>query len=306
MNKKIILAGGAGYLGKFLSNALTEKGYEVVILSRSPKENQSNVKYCKWDGKSLGDWFKEVDGAFAVVNLTGKSVNCRYTDDNKREIVESRTNSVRVLGEAILKSKNPPKVWVQTSSLAIYGNTGEKMCDENTPLGKGFSPSVCIAWEKDFKEIQIPKMRKIVLRIGLVLGPDGGVLEPFANITKWFLGGTIGDGKQYLSWLHYKDMNQIFLNCIEREDYEGIFNITSPHPVTNTEFMKELRMTLKRPWSPPTPSWMVKIGTKLLGTEAELVLSGRRGMPDRLLEKGFKFEFPKLGSAFEDILHENN
>ena len=301
MRQKIILAGGSGFLGQALLKDLIKKGYDIVILSRSSKKNEEHVQYQEWDGKSLGIWTKHLDGAFAVVNLTGKSVNCRYTERNRKEIIESRTHSAEAIGQAILQCKNPPKVWVQTSSLAIYGDAGDKTCNEDTPPGKGFSPNVCIAWEKAIQEIKTPLTKKVILRIGLVLGYEGGVLEPFVNITKWFLGGTVGNGKQYLSWIHVKDMNQIFLNCIEKGDYEGIFNITSPHPVTNAEFMRQLRRALGRPWSPPTPAWMVRIGTKILGTESELVLTGRKGEPARLLQKGFKFEYPYLEDALKNL-----
>jgi len=305
MGKRIILAGGSGFLGRALAEELIEKNYDVVILSRFFQKGQGKIKYQEWNGKTLGDWVNYLEGALAVVNLTGKSVNCRYTPKNRREIVESRTHSAQVIGKAILQCKNPPKVWVQTSSLAIYGDAGDKICDENTPLGEGFSPNVCIEWESMIKEIKILLTRKVILRIGLVLGHKGGVLEPFVNITKWFLGGTIGTGKQYLSWIHVKDMNHIFLNCIEREDYEGIFNVTSPHPVTNAEFMRELRRAIGRPWSPPTPSWMVRMGTRILGTESELVLTGRRGNPARLLQKGFQFEYPYFKGALDDLLEKS-
>ena len=301
MRQKIILAGGSGFLGQALAEELIKKDYDVLILSRSPKKSEGKVQYEEWDGKSLGDWIKHLDGAFAVVNLTGKSVNCRYTAKNRKEIIESRTHSAEAIGKAILQCKNPPKAWVQTSSLAIYGDAGDKICDENTPPGKGFSPNVCISWEKAIQEIKTPSTRKVILRIGLVLGYEGGVLEPFVNITKCFLGGTIGSGKQYLSWVHVEDMNRIFLNCIERDDYDRVFNITSPHPVTNAEFMRTLRRALGRPWSPPTPVWMVRIGTKILGTESELVLTGRRGKPARLLEQGFHFEYPYLKEALGDL-----
>ena len=272
-----------------------------MVFSRSSRKDAGKIKYEEWDGRTLGNWTKHLEGALAVVNLTGKSVNCRYTAKNKKEIVESRTYSAEAIGKAILQCKNPPKAWVQTSSLAIYGDAGDQLCNENTLPGKGFSPSVCISWEKAIQEIQTPLTRKVILRIGLVLGYEGGVLEPFVNITKCFLGGTIGSGKQYLGWIHVEDMNHIFLNCIEREKYEGIFNVTSPHPVPNAEFMCQLRRTIGRPWALPTPAWMVKIGTRILGTEAELVLTGRRGEPARLLEKGFRFQYPYLEDALKNL-----
>lgn len=299
--KRVVLAGGSGYLGQLLAKELVERGAQVIVLTRKPSSRQGPIQEAFWDGRTLGEWAQHLDGARGVVNLAGRSVNCRYTAENRREIVESRVDSVKVIGEAIRQCTVPPKVWVQAGSLAIYGDPGDKWCDENAPAGEGFPAEVCLAWEKAYNESAMLKSRRVLLRISFVLGAGGGALKVLANLTKSGLGGTVGNGKQYISWLHERDMNGIFLAAIEREDMEGVFNATGPEPVTNAEFMRELRRVLHRPWSPPAPVWAVKIGARLMGTEASLALTGRRCAPKRLLDCGFKFQFPELHGALADI-----
>ncbi len=259
------------------------------------------LRHVAWDGKTVGDWTKYLDGAATVVNFTGRSVNCRHTEKNRREIIESRTLSVRAIGEAIRSCSQPPKVWIQAGSLAIYGDAGERICDEEAPHGNDFSTEVCRLWEEAFQSAVIPGTRKILLRIGLVLGPDGGFLQPLANLTRLFLGGTVGSGKQYISWLHTDDFNRMVLRAIEDPAMAGVFNATGPNPVTNAELMRELRHVLNRPWLPPTPTWAVHIGAWLMRTEASLALTGRRCIPRRLIETGFEFQFPELRGALENI-----
>jgi uncharacterized protein (TIGR01777 family) len=295
------LAGGSGFLGRALTHEFVDKGYEVVILTRSPAKDAEHVRYVAWNGRTLGDWATFLDGAQAVVNLTGKSVNCRYTPANRREIVDSRVDSVKVLGEAIVKCSRPPKVFVQAASLAIYGDAGQRICDENAPAGTGFSVETCLLWEKTVASLQLPSTRKVVLRIGFALGPADGALGTLARVTKCYLGGTLGTGNQYISWIHLQELNRMFLWSIERDNIEGVFNATGPNPVTNTEFMRELRRTLNRPWSPPVPAWAVHIGAWSMGSEAELALTGRRCVPQRLLDMDFEFKYSNLEEALRDL-----
>ena len=299
--KRCVLAGGSGFLGTALAEELRRKGYESVVLTRAPKNVEEQVRQVKWDGKTLGEWVDLLDGAEAVVNLTGKSVNCRYTTENRREIVRSRVDSVNVIGEAISRCRRPPKAWVQCASLAIYGDAGERVCDETAPPGEGFSSETCLLWERAFNSAKTPDTRKVLLRIGFALGRGEGALGTLVKLVKFYLGGKVGDGQQYISWLHLRDLNQMFLWGIERADIEGVFNATSPNPVTNAEFMKELRRVLNRPWSPPVPTWAVHIGSWLMGTEAELALMGRRCFPRRFQEKGFEFLYPSLREALENL-----
>lgn len=301
MKSRVIIAGGSGFLGQSLAKVLLGKGYEVVILSRGVHREGSGIRQLNWDGKTLGDWSQASDGAKAVVNLTGRSVNCRHTPENRREIMESRVNSVRVLGEAIARSNRPPEVFVQASSLAIYGDPGDRWCDENAPHADGFSEEVCKRWEAEFEKVQAPQMRKVVMRIGIVLDRDQGALPVLARLARLFLGGRVGSGQQYVSWIHVADLTRMFLEAIERPELSGVFNVTGPNPVTNAEFMRELRRAFHRPWSPPVPAWATHIGAFFMRTEPSLALTGRRCRPKRFLESGFQFEFPELGGALDDL-----
>ena len=301
MRRKVILAGGSGFLGRSLSVVLLSHGYDVVVLGRGAARRDGSVEHLQWDGKTLGAWAAAVDGAKAIVNLTGRIVNCRYTPENRREIMESRVDSVRVLGEAIERCATAPESFVQAGSLAIYGNAGERWCDEDAPHGEGFPVEVCERWEEAFARISAPSMRKSVLRIGFAIGRGGGVIDFLARLTRWFLGGQVGNGRQFISWIHVTDLNGMFLQCIENPETSGAFNATSPNPVTNAEFMRELRRVLHRPWSPPVPAPFAHIGAWLMGTEASLALTGRRCTPRRFIQQGFTFHFPHLRDALADI-----
>ena len=301
MKPRVVLAGGSGFLGQSLAKVLLGKGYEVVILSRGAHREGSGIRQLHWDGETLGGWSESIDGAKAIVNLTGRSVNCRHTRENRREIMESRVNSVRVLGEAVARCTAPPEVWVQASSLAIYGDPGDRWCDEDASQAEGFSEEVCKRWEGEFSKVQAPGMRKVVMRIGIVLDKDQGALPVLARLAFFFLGGRVGSGQQYVSWIHVSDLTRMFVEAIERSEIAGVCNVTDPNPVTNTEFMRELRRVLHRPWSPPVPAWATRIGAFLMRTEPSLALTGRRCRPKRFLESGFRFEFPELRGALDDL-----
>ncbi|EPX57824.1 Cell division inhibitor [Cystobacter fuscus DSM 2262] len=295
----MVLAGGSGFLGRSLARALEARGYEPVILTRSPRPGPT--REVAWDGKTVGPWCSEIEGAAAVVNLAGRSVDCRYTPENRREILASRLDSVRVLGEALRQCASPPPVWIQAVSLAILGNSGDSPRDENSPPGSGFSVDVCRQWEAACAEQHLPATRMVLLRIGFALGRDGGALDKLARLTRWGLGGSVGTGQQYVSWLHIEDLDALVLRAIEDPSMHGVYNATGPSPVTNAEFMRTLRHVLHRPWSPPVPAWAVRLGARLMGTEAELALSGRRGLPRRLQEEGFVFRHTDLSRALKDL-----
>lgn len=299
--KRIVLAGGSGFLGRALAQKLLVKNYEVVVLTRSPRKREEGVKEIVWNGKTLGDWVQYLDGAYAVVNLAGRSVNCRHTPENVREINESRINSVNAVATAIHSVAHPPRAWVQAGSLAFYGDLEDQWCVENTPAGQGEAVETCRLWENACKTVPLAGTRRVLLRIGLVLARDGGALSVLGKLTKWFLGGAAGSGRQYVSWIHLADMNQILLESIERDDVVGVFNATGPNPVTNAKFMSELRRALHRPWCPPAPVWAVRLGSWWMQTEPSLALTGRRCAPKRFLETGFKFQFPELRDALKDI-----
>ncbi|HEX8897071.1 MAG TPA: TIGR01777 family oxidoreductase [Chthoniobacterales bacterium] len=301
MKRRVVLAGGTGFLGQTLVKVLLAKGYEVVVLTRGAEREGDGIRFLHWDGRTLGQWSQSIDSAKALVNLTGRSVNCRHTPKHRREIMDSRVNSVRVLGEAVSRCNQPPEVWVQASSLAIYGDPGDRWCDEDAPQADGFSEEVCKRWEGEFARNEARGMRKVVMRIGIVLDADAGALPVLAWLTRFFLGGRVGSGKQYVSWIHVADLTRMFVEAIERPDIAGVFNVTGPNPVTNAEFMRELRHALHRPWSPPVPIWATHFGAFLMRTEPTLALTGRRCRPKRFLESGFHFEFPELRGALDDL-----
>lgn len=301
MKPRVVIAGGSGFLGQALARALVGKGYEVVVLSRGASRDSNGIRQLHWDGKTVGEWADSIDGAQAIVNLTGRSVNCRHTSEHRREIMDSRVDSVRVLGETLTRCSQPPQVFVQASSLAIYGDPGDRWCDEDAPHADGFSEEVCKRWEGEFEKIDSPGLRKVAMRIGIVLDADKGALPVLARLTRFFLGGRVGNGRQYVSWIHVADLTRMLIEAIERSDLSGVFNATGPQPMTNAEFMRELRRALHRPWSPPVPAWATRIGAFFMRTEPSLALTGRRCRPKRFLESGFHFEFPDLRRALADL-----
>ncbi|CAN5496266.1 TIGR01777 family oxidoreductase [soil metagenome] len=300
-NRRIVLAGGSGFLGRSLAQSLLCEGYEVVVLTRGASKRSGPVDFAQWDGKTAGGWASWLEEAEAVVNLTGKSVNCRYTPQARAEILDSRVDSVRALGDAIARCARPPQVFVQSGSLAIYGNAGDRICTEESPQGSGFSADVCRQWEAAFDALPLPSTRKVLLRIGFALKRGEGALRMLEGLTRCFLGGTIGSGRQYMSWIHIADLDRMFMDALKRDDLSGVFNATGPAPVPNEEFMRELRSALHRPWSPPAAAWLVRLGARALGTEGNLALHGFRSLPERFLERGFRFRFPKLDAALADL-----
>lgn len=295
---KAVLAGGRGFLGQSLAQHLAAQGWQVVVLTREPHRPDE----AGWDGRTPGPWMQELDGADALVNLAGRSVNCVHDEENRRQILASRLDSVRVLGEAIAGCARPPRVWIQCASLALYGDAGDRVCNENAPIAQDYSAQVCRQWEEAFNAVPTPATRKVLFRIGLVFGPGGGALGPLTKLVRRFLGGTVGSGRQYVSWLHAADMNAMFMAAIERADISGAYNACSPQPVTNAELMRGLRAALHRPWSPPAPEWAVRFGARyFLRTDADLALTGRRCVPARLEAQGFQFRFPQVREALADL-----
>jgi uncharacterized protein len=236
-----------------------------------------------------------------VVNLAGRDINCPHTPERVLEITESRVNSVRTIAGALSHIVRPPRVWVQAGAVGFYGDRGDELCNEEALGGEDKLAEICRHWENAFNSAVAPKTRRVLLRIGLVLGRTGGALPVLARLTRWFLGGTVGSGKQFMSWIHLSDLSRMFLETIERKDLSGTFNATSPNPVTNKEFMRELRRALHRPWGPPAPAWGVRLGSRLMRTEPSLALSGCRCPPKRFVEAGFKFQFPELSAALKNI-----
>lgn len=298
--QKIIISGGSGFLGQHLANYFSNKGFEIIILSRRRKPSNGNIHYAKWDGKTLGDWANHFENAFAVINMAGRSVDCRYTKQNKADILNSRVGSTIIIGEAIKKVQNPPKIWLNSSTGTIYRYSEDKeMTEAKGELGEGFSVSIAKAWEKTFREVDVPNVRKVIMRTSIVIGKNGGAMQPLVQLTKVGLGGFQGSGRQFISWLQIEDFCRITEYLIHNENAEGIYNVVSPKPIRNKAFMKILRNILNVPIGLPAMKWMIEIGAFFMRTESELVLKSRRLVPERLLSEGFEFTFVDIKEALK-------
>ena len=299
--KRVVIAGGSGFIGRELATDLVAHGYEVVVLSRRAEHERADWTYVQWDGRTVGEWAGYLEGAEAVINLAGKNVNCRYNAANRHEIRQSRIDAVRAVGQAITACVNPPRVLIQSSTTAMYIQTDDALLDESAKPGQGFSPDTAVMWEQAFDSVPTPRTRRVLLRISFVLGRSGGALKTLETLTRWFMGGCVGTGRQWISWIHVQDLCRIVRFAIERDEVQGLFHATAPNPVTNAQFMRELRRALHRPWSPPVPKPGVYLGCLVMRTEAELALRGRRCIPRRLMDRGFEFRFPHLPSALADL-----
>ena len=299
--RRIVIAGGSGFIGRALAEKFSARGFEVVVLTRSPRERVDGVREAAWDGEHAGEWMQWLDGADAVINLAGKNINCPHSPENLRGIVTSRVNSVNAIAVAMGSVAKPPRVWVQASATGFYGDTGGVVCDESAPAGHDPLAGVCQQWEAACAAAKAPHTRKVTLRIGFVLGRDGGALPVLSKLTKWFLGGAVGGGRQYISWIHLADLAKMFVAAVENESLSGTFNAVAPNAVTNAEFMRELRRSLHRPWSPPAPVFAVRIGSRLMGSEASLALISQRCAPKKFLAAGFQFQFAELAPALDDL-----
>ncbi len=303
--KRIVIAGGSGFIGTALAREFIQRGYAVVVLTRMPHERSDGVQEVAWNGEHIGEWIKYLDGAEAVINLAGKNINCPHTKKNLREIHASRVNSVFAIAAGIMQAKTSPQVWVQASAVGYYGDTGDKLCDESAPNGTNALAKICQDWEgtSDYAKnfVKPPTLRKVTLRIGFVLGREGGALPVLATLARLFLGGAAGSGRQYLSWIHLADLVQMFVAAVENERLSGPFNAVAPNPVTNEEFMRELRHALHRPWSPRVPEFAVKLGARLMRGEPSLALISQRCFPGRFGEIAFPFQFPELSPALKNL-----
>ncbi len=276
MKQKIIIAGGTGFIGQALVNTLKPK-YEIHILTRGKSKQENGVYFHSWDGKTLGEWKDEVNNSLAVINLSGKNLNCRHTSENKRDILNSRIDTTKVIGLAIKACKIKPKVWLNSSGINIYKSSLKEMRTESsTDYGTDFLAEVCLAWEKALYDFSFEGVRQIALRTSIVLGNGGGVMVPFKNLARFGLAGHQGSGEQYVSWIHLQDFCHIVSNLIEDENANGIFNLAAPNPVTNKHFMKALRGNYLIPFGIPTPTFLLKIGAAIIGTEPSLVLSSNK------------------------------
>jgi uncharacterized protein (TIGR01777 family) len=312
---KIVIPGGSGQVGTILARAFHANGDEVVVLTRSPQPQSRPWRLISWDGATLGDWSAAIDGSDVVINLAGRSVNCRYNTANRREILESRVRSTRVVGGAIARAAHPPRVWLQASTATIYAHRYDAGNDERTgvlggdepdaPSSWRFSIDVARAWEQAFNDAVTHRTRKVALRSAMTLSPDpGGVFDALLGLVRHRLGGRAGDGHQFMSWIHYQDFVAAVRWLIDRHDVEGVVNIAAPNPLPNAEFMRVLRHAWGASFGLPARAWMLETGALFMRTETELILKSRRVVPGRLLEHGFTFKFPMWHAAACDLCDE--
>jgi uncharacterized protein len=307
---KIVVPGGSGQVGSLLARAFMTDGHDVVVLSRNPRHEPWKV--VRWDGETVGDWALEIEGANVVINLAGRSVNCRYNTENRRLIKESRVKSTRAVGQAIAQAGRPPRIWLQASTATIYAHRYDAPNDEATGIMGGsevnapdtwkFSIEVARAWEQAASEANLRQTRLVLLRSAMTMSPDhGGVFGVLLGLARRGLGGASGDGRQYVSWIHDQDFVRAIYWLIDHPELAGPVNLASPNPLPNAEFMRVLRAAWGIRFGLPAPKWMLETGAFFMRTESELVLKSRRVIPGRLLQSGFEFKFPTWPEAAADL-----
>jgi uncharacterized protein (TIGR01777 family) len=314
MAMKVVIPGGTGHLGRVLSRRLAERGDEVVVLTRGGgAPPAAGVRHVRWDGRSAGLWTAEIDGSDVVLNLAGRSVSCRYTRANRREMWNSRIDSARVVGGAIARAARPPRVWLQMSTATIYAHRHDAPNDETTGVLGGDEPGVpsywaysvdlARAWEREQRLAGTPHTRKVALRTAMVMSPEpGGAFEMLLRLTKLGLGGPVAGGAQFLSWIHEDDLVRALDFLVGRDDLSGPVNLAAPGPLPYRDFMRALRVAAGVPFGLPATRWMAEIGAFALRSDTELLLKSRRVAPGRLLEAGFAFDHPEWPAAAEDLV----
>ncbi len=296
--KRLLIAGGTGFLGQSLEAYFQQRGDQVTILTRNPRADNHR----RWNGESLGAWTAEIEEADVVINLTGKSVDCRYTEANRAEILRSRVASTQVLGQAIAAADRPPAVWLNASSATIYVHADhQRMTEASGIIGDDFSMSVCQAWEEAFFGFDLPETRQVALRTSIALGNGGGAFPKMKTITRLGLGGRQGSGEQWMSWIHITDFCRAIAHIIHHEDIKGPINVTAPCPMRNRIFMRHLRAARGVPVGISQPVALLELGAWLLGTETELLLKSRNVHPERLLASGFEFQFTSAEEAIHNL-----
>lgn len=299
--KKIVIAAGTGFLGNVLIDHFKTSCEEIVVLTRGKAKVNGHIRYVNWDARKMTGWETELENADVLINLAGKSVDCRYTDANKKEILDSRIDSTSVLNLAVRTCTNPPKHWLNSSTATIYRHSLDQQMDEvDGEIGSDFSMDVAKAWEAEFFSVETPKTLKTALRTSIVLGKKGGAFLPLKNLTRFGFGGKQGSGRQFVSWIHEKDFARALEFCIEKK-LVGCVNVVSPEPIRNALFMRTLRKVLGVPTGFPISKTMLEFGAKIIGTETELVLKSRNVIPKRLNQDGFKFVYGTLEKALYNL-----
>jgi uncharacterized protein (TIGR01777 family) len=301
--KKIILAGGNGYMGQVFAGYYRNLADEIIILSRTPKAADGNIRTIVWDGRTTGEWANQLEGAELLINLCGKNVNCRYNDKNRAEIISSRVIPTRLLGEVVAGRANPPELWINITSSTIYRHAEDHAQDEEIgEIGYGFSIDVCRQWEETFFAAETPRTRKVALRMAIVMGRKDGAFPRLLTLVKLGMGGKQGDGQQYVSWVHEQDAAKCTEWLLRHPDITGVVNCAAPNALKNADLMRELRKAYGMPIGLPAPTWLLEIGAQIIGTETELILKSRWVYPKRLLDSGYTFQFAKAEHAIKDIL----
>lgn len=308
---RIIIPGGNGQVGSILSRHFHAQGHEVIVLARKPARAPWRIVH--WDGEQLGDWIAELENSDVVINLAGRSVNCRYTAANRKAMMNSRRETTRLLGRVIGQLSHPPRLWMNASTATIYRHIYDRPMDEqageiggnepDAPAKWRFSIDVATSWEATFFEATTPNVRKIALRSAMVMSPDrGGIFDMLLRLARFGFGGAAGNGQQFISWIHDTDFQSALEFLITHEEFEGCVNISSPLPLPNREFMRALRQASGTRVGLRATNWMLEVGSVFLRTETELVLKSRRVIPRRLLEGGFRFQFPDWHGAAQDLV----
>lgn len=294
--KKLIIAGANGFLGRHLTRHFQSAGWEVVGLARREQGLHTDCRFVLWDGETVGEWLSELDGSDALINLAGRSINCRHTKSNKKQIIDSRVNSTTVLGEAIARCSHPPEVWLNASTASVYADAEKSPQGEGMKLGEGFFVDVAKAWEGAMMNASVSmEVRRIALRTSLVMAKEKGtVYDYLLKLAKLFLGGAVGGGGQMVSWIHVDDYCRAVEWLVNHNDIRGVINVTAPDPLTNKDMMNRFRKLAKRPFGLPATSWMARIGAFVLRTEPQLILKSNWVVPRRLLQNGFVFRYPEM------------
>ncbi len=308
---RVVIPGGSGQVGQILARHFHGQGHEVTVLAR--KMSAAPWRVVVWNGRELGKWTEAIDYADVIINLAGRSVNCRYGAANRREIKESRVQSTCVMGEAIAQSVHPPKLWMNASTATIYRHALDRPMDEaagelggnelGAPDTWNFSIDVARSWEQVFFASATPHTRKIALRSAIIMSPSrGGPFDMLLNLVRAGLGGKAGSGRQFVSWIHDADFIRAIEFLISHEDFDGCINLAAPHPLPNRDFMQELRQAYGAKIGLPATEWMLELGAFFLRTETELILKSRRVVPGRLPGAGFEFLFSDWPSAAKDLV----
>lgn len=294
--KKVVIAGGNGFIGTYLKTKFEALSYKVIIISRQ----KGFLNWTDFDGL-----VSAINESELLINLAGKSVNCRYNEKNKEEILKSRTNTTAILGKVILKCLRPPELWINAGTATIYRHAEDRpMTEEKGEIGQGFSVNVAKAWEKTFFDFHLPFTRQALLRMAIVLDKNEGVMKPLKNLVGFGLGGKQGSGNQMFSWIHVEDLYQIILFIKKHQNLDGVFNCSSPNAVSNKTFMQTLRRVMNVKIGLPSPKWLLEIGAVFIKTETELVLKSRWVIPERLFNEGYSFMFPSIETALNNLLND--